>query len=55
MPHIYDKSFKYTPAGKTDVKKTIARIRREMEAKQKEEQAKQEAAAKTSIKLWRTA
>ncbi len=41
MAHIYDPEFKYTPAQKTDVKKTFARIRREQEAKKAEAEKKQ--------------
>lgn len=34
MPNILDKEFKYTPSGKTDIRKTFAKARRAMEAKQ---------------------
>lgn len=33
MPSILDKEFKYTPSGKTDIRKTFARARREQAAK----------------------
>lgn len=32
MPSILDKAFKYTQSGKTDIRKTFARIRREQAA-----------------------
>ena len=34
MPTLFDKDFKYTPSGKTDIRKTFAKARRAMEAKQ---------------------
>lgn len=33
MSRILDKSFKYVPAAKTNIAKTFARVRRELEAK----------------------
>lgn len=30
MKHILDPKFKYVPSGSTDIRKTFARIRREM-------------------------
>lgn len=50
MKHIYDKDFKYTPASKTDIRKTIARIKREQ--KEAAEQAKSK---RSNVKLWRQA
>lgn len=37
MRRITDKSFKYVPAAETDIRKTFARLRREVKAKQEEE------------------
>lgn len=35
MKSILNRSFKYVPADKTDIRKTFARIRREQQQKQK--------------------
>ena len=35
MKRITDKDFRYTPAAKTDIRKTFARIRREQEQERK--------------------
>lgn len=47
MPHILDPRFRYTPAAATDIRKTFARVRRELAAAAREAHtAKSEAAAK---------
>lgn len=47
MKSIFDRSFKYTPAAATDLKKTFARIKREQQALQRlREAAEAEAAVK---------
>ena len=45
MKSILDPSFHYTPAASTDLRKTFARIRREM---RKQSRAEAEASAKVS-------
>ena len=50
--NILDRRFKYTPAAKTDVRKTFARIRAEMKAKA-EEAARNEAEAKEKLRMLR--
>lgn len=45
MKSILDKSFRYVPAAKTDVRKTFARIRREQAAA-----AAEQAASQTNVK-----
>lgn len=40
MKSILDRSFKYTPAAKTDIRKTFERIRRERESNERERAAK---------------
>lgn len=37
---LYDKDFKYVPAAKTDIRKTFARIRRELAEQQRAQDAK---------------
>jgi len=39
MPTLLDKEFKYTQSGKTDIRKTFAKARKAMEAKQAAEAA----------------
>lgn len=34
---VFDSDFRYTPASKTDIRKTFARIRREIEEQKKRE------------------
>lgn len=48
MKSILDRSFRYTPAVQTDLKKTFARLRREQE-KQAEARAEVEAEAKRKV------
>jgi hypothetical protein len=57
MKSVFDRSFNYTPAVQTDIKKTFARVRREMRDKQRaQEQAEVEANHKVSpIKAVKTA
>ena len=38
MSKILDPKFRYTPAASTDIRKTFAKVRREMEAKKRERQ-----------------
>jgi len=39
MPsRILDPKFRYTPAANTDIRKTFAKVRRELEAKKREQQ-----------------
>lgn len=40
MKHIYDKDFVYRGSANTDIKKTFARIRREIEQSKKTEKSK---------------
>lgn len=35
MKSILDRSFRYTPSGQTDLKKTFARVRRELNSQAK--------------------
>jgi len=42
MKSILDRSFKYTPAAKTDISRLFKRIRREQEQNAKEAQSKVE-------------
>lgn len=55
MKSVLDRSFQYTPAVETDIKKTFARIRRQLKEEQKERlMADAEAKAKVaSIKSGR--
>lgn len=48
MKSIWDKSFKYTPAVQTDIRKTFAKVRREMREK---EAARQQAEAEVMMKV----
>lgn len=51
MPSLFDKDFKYTPSGKTDIRKTFAKARRAMEAKQ----AAEAAAKPAQVYRWKAA
>ena len=57
MKSVFDRSFHYTPAVQTDIKKTFARIRREQREQQRaRELAEAEASHKVSpIKPAKTA
>ena len=48
MKPIFDRSFRYTPSTQTDLRKTFARVRREMRLK---EQAAAEAKAESKLKV----
>ena len=48
MKSVLDRSFQYTPAVETDLKKTFARIRRQLKEQQKE-RALAEAEAKGKV------
>ncbi len=37
FPSLLDRSFKYTPSGKTDIRKTFARIKKEMQEKHEQQ------------------
>lgn len=37
MKSILDKSFRYTPAAQTDIRKTFARLRREQKEREREQ------------------
>ena len=53
MAHVYDPNFKYTPSGKTDIRKTFARIKREQAAKEAADKAAQQ--LPKNVKQWRQA
>lgn len=49
MKSVFDRSFHYTPAVQTDIRKTFARIRREIREKERvREMAETETLAKVS-------
>jgi hypothetical protein len=49
MKSVFDRSFHYTPAVQTDIRKTFAKVRREMRDKQRaREMAETEVMAKVS-------
>lgn len=48
MKSILDRSFRYTPSGQTDLRKTFARVRRELRLT---EQQAIEAAAEAKVKV----
>jgi hypothetical protein len=52
---VLDSSFEYTPSSQTDVRKTFERIRREQQAKIRQEQQTQMAAPVTKLLLRRPA
>jgi hypothetical protein len=48
MKSVLDRSFQYTPAVETDLKKTFARVRRQLKEEQKE-RLRAEAEAKIKV------
>lgn len=49
MKSILDPTFVYTPAASTDLRKTFARIRREMHREMKRAREREEAAARGNV------
>lgn len=50
---ILDKSFRYVPAAKTDIRKTFRRIREELKAKEQEARRNAEEAAAKTLRMRR--
>jgi hypothetical protein len=50
MKSIFDSSFKYTPSFQTDVQKTFDRIRREQQARTRQEEQAQTAVTKIIVR-----
>jgi hypothetical protein len=51
VKHILDPEFKYTPALKTDIQKTFARVRRELAAKQQQQGQKSEQRSRLPLEV----